>query len=780
MFRVHPRLALVLAATAYLAPCSHAQTRLQATPAAINLRYDTTVGIGGPGTITAASDNPTSFTVSQSGLSYNASIQTYTGTVTNWLSVNATSGSTSQPVGFSVSAKNLPYGQSLGIITLAFKGPYLALQIPVWVNVQPPLSYTSSFTENGFGFTVQRVFDFTKGAIPQNCEVGTQVAACTTGIDDLTAALSSGTSYTLTAVTLDDGNWLTTNKTSGSTPDSAIFTIDPSQIPAGLNSTTGYVVVTGPTGAPDVLEIDVPSPATSAPSSTLTFSSITALTNAVAPRTQAIPFFDSGNGAAISVRVYNSGANTAAYTLRFWTTDNNGNTQPMPVTMADGSQVTQVTGTVKSQAIAEIDPSGTSGNEAIGWAELISSGSVSGFALISYSGSNQVQNMSNLVEAAQPIVQTSRSIVVPYENSFEEESFIQIANPQSTSLNITLHLRDSAGNLLPNGVQSFTLGPNSERLIFLWNDYPQTAGISGTAQVDSTGQFSAVGLRFDAEGAFSYMPAFPLVIEPGAFSLPFVAFGGGFTTTITLYNPATSADNPSLTFYQGQADPAKPGSAVDLGFLQQPGKTTFTPTIPPSATGVFQSSSNSNYYTLAYMTGSDNTVNGVAILQADNGGPVPRYSSYLPLMTPFTSFASLPFDHTGNGYISGLMVVNSGVGSENFSFTATDENGKPAPIGLIQNDGSLGPLSPFSLPAHGQAILFVGGGARGVISVKSNGNFYAMVLRFVSLGPLTAMPAFPGPPCTATFGFCVPPATTNSEPPAPAFNRQMLRKLMGR
>jgi hypothetical protein len=253
-------------------------------------------------------------------------------------------------------------------------------------------------------------------------------------------------------------------------------------------------------------------------------------------------------------------------------------------------------------------------------------------------------------------------------------------------------------------------------------------------------------------------------------------FGGRWQSTISLLNPTTDTHTPSLSFLQaGTTASYYAGIPLDLSFLQQPGKTTISPIISPGGLSVLPTQSSSTSTIDSYITNGDPGVNGIALLRADAGGSVVRYSTSLPLSLPFQDRASFPFDNTG-GYASLLILVNAGTAPANFTFQVNDENGN-----------SSTPLPSGTLPGHGQVQIPWTGGARGTINATALGSsFYALLFRYISFGPLTTLPGFQGLPPQVTFNgqslqssaadaFGLPSAAQNRAD-SPAFRGRVSRR----
>ena len=195
----------------------------------------------------------------------------------------------------------------------------------------------------------------------------------------------------------------------------------------------------------------------------------------------------------------------AQVTLHFF--DNNGNPLQLPLTFPQGSYspvaASTFTGTVKPGAelvIASTGPSSQSPQ--VGWAELLTTGNVSGFAVFMQAVGSSLQ------EAVVPLEsRTPGGFVLSFDNTTNHATGVALANIATQSASVGIVIRDDDGTVLLTG--SITLPAQGHSSFDLATNYPISSQHSGTVEFDTppNGQFSVLGLRFNPTGAFSSIPA---------------------------------------------------------------------------------------------------------------------------------------------------------------------------------------------------------------------------------------------------------------------------------
>ena len=212
----------------------------------------------------------------------------------------------------------------------------------------------------------------------------------------------------------------------------------------------------------------------------------------------------SGGSWTTTITLANPGASSAQITLNFL--DDNGDPLPLPLIFPQGSigPITDSTYTSTINANAEliIQSRGSAAQATqVGWAQVITNGSITGLAEFSQAISASVQ------EALVPLeTRTPGGFIIPFDNlTFATGVALASVADQSGSISVTI--RDDTGTTL--GTDSIVLGVHGHTSFNLATRYPITAGHRGTIEFDKpiNGQISVVGIRFNSTGAFSSISA---------------------------------------------------------------------------------------------------------------------------------------------------------------------------------------------------------------------------------------------------------------------------------
>jgi trimeric autotransporter adhesin len=206
-----------------------------------------------------------------------------------------------------------------------------------------------------------------------------------------------------------------------------------------------------------------------------------------------------------SFTLVNTGTTAASARLSFY--DNNGN----PLTLTLSFPATPNAGTVIGPAIEQVINPGaellinTSGPDAqplvIGWAQMLTNGSVTGFAVFQQTIGTTVQEAVVPLETRTPV-----SFLLSFDNANNYSTGVAIANVSASFATIPVTIRDDAGNVLLSATTTLpALGHSSFDLA---STYAVTAGRRGTIEFGTPagGQLTVLGLRFTQTGAFSTLP----------------------------------------------------------------------------------------------------------------------------------------------------------------------------------------------------------------------------------------------------------------------------------
>lgn len=143
------------------------------------------------------------------------------------------------------------------------------------------------------------------------------------------------------------------------------------------------------------------------------------------------------------------------------------------------------------------------GDAAQGWAEVVTSQQVSGFAVFLQRVQGRVDQ-----EAAVPVnAGEQRRFLLPFDNTAPFTTTMALANfSEDTQALLVATVRDESNNVI--GQQSAVVLPVRGHLAFTLPDrFPQSVGRRGTVEFSTQfGTVSAIGLRFAGEAFTSFSP----------------------------------------------------------------------------------------------------------------------------------------------------------------------------------------------------------------------------------------------------------------------------------
>jgi hypothetical protein len=201
---------------------------------------------------------------------------------------------------------------------------------------------------------------------------------------------------------------------------------------------------------------------------------------------------------------------TSATQLRLSFFDLNGNPLMLPLTFlqspsaAGPLMASSIDRTLAPGTVLEIASTGpASQTTLVGWAQLLSSGSVNGFATYRFTVGNQDH------QALIPLEnRNGTDFLVAYDNTNGFVDGIAITNTAAQSASVGIIIRNDAGTIL----YSSTLGLQAmgATQFVLPTNYAFTANGRGTVELDApaAGQISILGIEYNtATGGFSTIPA---------------------------------------------------------------------------------------------------------------------------------------------------------------------------------------------------------------------------------------------------------------------------------
>jgi uncharacterized repeat protein (TIGR03803 family) len=370
-----------------------------------------------------------------------------------------------------------------------------------------------------------------------------------------------------------------------------------------------------------------------------------------------MPHLASGGGQwTTAFTLLNNGAVPANVTLNFF--DDNGNPLRLPVTFPQTTAgvVTDstFTGPLNAGQGLLIQTAGLNNPLSTGWAQLLSDGDVSGFAVFT-DNVTATQQQQAVVPLQSPILP---AYLLWFDNTSGFSTGVALANESTSAATVNLVMRDDLG--APITKQSIQLPALGHTSFALASTAPATANLRGTMEVDESAnsQVSVLGLSFNPASAFTSIPVAPL--PGGVSSNPASRPAASASVSQPRVSPVlTNTDltvNLSYQFGSGFAGTPPPGAEF---------------TIAPHVHGLSTAQPSQNLAFLAWngsLTGQFPgafSSNGMSVV-----GTMPHLAS------------------GGNQWTTAFTLLNTGTATANVELVFLDDNGNPLPLPLTFPQGS--------------------------------------------------------------------------------------------
>jgi Leucine-rich repeat (LRR) protein len=302
---------------------------------------------------------------------------------------------------------------------------------------------------------------------------------------------------------------------------------------------------------------------------------------------------------------------------------------------------------------------------------------------------------------------------------------------------ITFTLRDSQGRILTSGTGSLAKGAHIAKYVqelpqlapgFQVPDSFPTSIQFGTLDLSSNQPLSVVALRLTTnqrgETLLSTTPVADLArpSPTGPLYFPQLADGGGYTTTIILFNTSNAAESGRVSLFNNAGGP------LPVQLVNGLAGPSFTYSIPPGGASVFQTDASPVYFNVGWAelmpdTGTSTPV-GAGVYQQSMGGILISESG-IPSATP-TTHARIFVDTTG-GHNTGFALGNPSTAQQQITLTAFHMDGSTQ-AGRVSG--------PVSLNGKGHSAGFVylwvdrlPAAFQGVVDITSATPFVALALR---------------------------------------------------
>ncbi len=369
----------------------------------------------------------------------------------------------------------------------------------------------------------------------------------------------------------------------------------------------------------------------------------------------------SAGGWDTTLTLVNLGSSSADLELDFFGSDGNSSQLPFTFPQQAGQNATTAASldqTLNANATLVVDTTGPVTQTAVtGWSQLLTSGSIDGFATFKNTVSNQ--------QAVVPLeARDASSYLLAFDNTGVVATGLAITNLATSPASVGVIIRGDTGAQIGTGTISLAAGGhNSFMLTDSTYGFPITANKRGTVEFDTPqgGRISVLGLRANGS-ALTTLPVLANVGSTGG-TMAHVAAGGGWQTIFTLVNTGNSAAGAALSFF------ADNGNVVSLPLvLPQTGQSIteswVSQAIPAGGTLIVatQGQNSGSPMTGSALLTTTANISGFAIFQNTAAGQ----EAVVPLETRNDSSYVLAFDNTGN--------LGTGVALSNISGLAGNVN----------------------------------------------------------------------------------------------------------
>lgn len=210
-----------------------------------------------------------------------------------------------------------------------------------------------------------------------------------------------------------------------------------------------------------------------------------------------------GGGWTTVMTLVNTSATAVPVTVALHHDDGSALTLPVTTTQQGVSQkntTSSVTATINPNATLLISTGDEVASTVVGWADVLSTGSLGGFAI--FRSTPQTGSPS---EGTVPLQsQFPLTVTLPYDNTAGFVMGVALANLSTSFANLTVTILDDSGNQL--GTQFISIAGSGHTAFVLPNQFPLTAGKRGIVKFQAAGGLAGLGLRFSPFGTFTSVP----------------------------------------------------------------------------------------------------------------------------------------------------------------------------------------------------------------------------------------------------------------------------------
>lgn len=394
--------------------------------------------------------------------------------------------------------KGTPY-----VATLAATGgtvPY-TWTIPGYTLAPPGLSLSSNGVVSGIP-TTTGTFDFIVQVT--DSAAASVIAVFEVKVTTVTAALAITTDSTLPAAMIGTSYSQALSASGGTTPYVWALALGSGSLPPGLSLTSSGIISGTPTTQGEYyFTVYVTDSVSVAVQKTFSL----AASAPGAARTGTLSQVASGGGWKTSVYLINTSAAAVPVTVKFWSNSGAALSLPLSVTQTGATHVSTdsiVSATVAKNATLLIESDSGASVGAVGWAEVISTGPITGYGVFHFTSSGGIES-----EGTVPLESTfAPSFILPYDGTDGFVTGVALTNlvaAKTTSVSATVW--DMNGKQLATKTISLPKGGHTS--FMLADTFPSTVAARGIIEFtasSTTSNISGLGLRVSPAGGVTSIP----------------------------------------------------------------------------------------------------------------------------------------------------------------------------------------------------------------------------------------------------------------------------------
>jgi hypothetical protein len=217
---------------------------------------------------------------------------------------------------------------------------------------------------------------------------------------------------------------------------------------------------------------------------------------------------------------------------------------------------------------------------------------------------------------------------------------------------------------------------------------------------------------------------------PNILTVPQLASGTGWSTTLFLNNVSTVAEGVTLRFF------GEDGNSRQVPIVGMAPASSISATLRPGEIAVYETTAAGplavGWASLTPSTPNTSRISGFAIFRFRGAG-APEAEAIVPFSNIWSQNVTMLYDQT-NGFSTGLALVNPGQNTVSLSVAIRDQSGATIGVDTVR-------LPPFSHQASFVSERYpITANGHGSLLITSDGGISALGLRFSPSGTFTSFP----------------------------------------